>query len=108
MCGLCSMKCKASCIDSKNKIIDNSRCVTCFNCIEVCNRSAMKYTIGKPVNSLIKKEVAFDTKDDFKIVKETNLVSNNQINESKRRFLSASLITGLAAGKLFAQEMCDK
>ena len=107
MCGLCSMKCKASCIDSKNKIIDHSRCVTCFNCIEVCNRSAMKYTIGKPVNSLIKKEVAFDTKDDFKIVKETNLVSNNQINESKRRFLSASLITGLAAGKLFAQEMSD-
>ena len=47
-CGLCSMKCKASCIDSKNKKIDHSRCVTCFNCIESCNRDAMKYRMVLP------------------------------------------------------------
>ena len=83
MCGLCAMKCKASCIDAKNKYIDNSRCVTCFNCIEVCNRSAMKYTNK---------------------ISAVNHSIPNQINESKRRFLSASLITGLAAGKMIAQE----
>ncbi len=36
-CGLCGMRCKASCIDSKNHSIDYSRCIMCFNCIEVEN-----------------------------------------------------------------------
>ncbi|HLW09857.1 MAG TPA: 4Fe-4S binding protein, partial [Fermentimonas sp.] len=80
MCGLCAMKCKASCIDSKNKQIYHSRCVTCFNCIEVCNRDAMRYSVS-------------------------NINHVNHVNESKRRFLSAGLVTGLAVGKLFAQEM---
>ena len=49
-CGLCEKGCKASCIDSKNQVIDHSRCVTCFNCLEKCNFGAIKYTtrrIGK-------------------------------------------------------------
>jgi ferredoxin len=33
---------------------------------------------------------------------------NQPIDESKRRFLSATIITGLAAGKLFAQETTGK
>jgi len=48
LCGLCAMKCKSSCIDSKNKQIDYSRCVTCFNCLESCNRDAMKYRFSLP------------------------------------------------------------
>ena len=46
-CGLCEKGCKASCIDSKNQIIDYSRCVTCFNCIEKCNFGAIKYTVRR-------------------------------------------------------------
>lgn len=42
-CSLCSRTCKAACIDSKNKEIDYTRCVTCFNCIDTCNRNAVKY-----------------------------------------------------------------
>lgn len=91
MCGLCAMKCKASCIDSNNKKVDHNRCVTCFNCIEICNRNAMKYTIGKP-------------KRDVEISPNTI----NSINESKRRFISASLAVGLAAGKLMAQDILPK
>ncbi|MBF6598833.1 MAG: 4Fe-4S dicluster domain-containing protein [Fermentimonas sp.] len=118
MCGLCSMKCKASCIDSKNKKIDHSRCVTCFNCIEVCNRSAMKYTFGMPgnlrfVNETIdtKKEIGaeqeFESESEVGTVSDFNHSGTSKINESKRRFLSASLITGLAASKMFAQELSD-
>lgn len=106
MCGLCSMKCKALCIDSKNKQIDHSRCVTCFNCIEVCNRSAMKYSIGKPASlkpTAVAKKINEKEKEVEKI-SVLNPIITNTINESKRRFLSASLITGLAAGKLLAQE----
>src|SRR5690606_8855630 len=72
MCGLCAMKCKASCIDSKNKIIDHSRCVTCFNCIEVCNRSAMKYTIGRVLHS--------DKKEGIETITELNHSAGNPIN----------------------------
>ena len=45
-CSLCSMKCKSSCIDSAAQTIDYSRCVNCFNCIEACNRNAMRYTLA--------------------------------------------------------------
>lgn len=92
-CGLCSMKCKASCIDAKNKKIDQSRCITCFNCIENCNRDAMKYRFALPWKNNKKQDVqAF-----------TYLKEAQPQDPSKRRFLSASLITGLAAGKLLAQ-----
>ena len=43
-CGLCEKRCKASCIDSRNKLIDYNRCVTCFNCIENCKSGAITYT----------------------------------------------------------------
>lgn len=42
-CGLCARNCKASCIDSKSHKIDYSRCVTCMNCIEKCNKGAIQY-----------------------------------------------------------------
>ncbi len=96
MCGLCSMKCKSSCIDAKNKKIDYNRCVTCFNCIEVCNRDAMKYGLVQSFN--LKKK-------DNQIAEHQPLANN--INESKRRFLSATLITGLAAGKMLAQGVSE-
>ena len=53
-CGLCERKCKSSCIDSKNLTIDQSRCVTCFNCVEACKFDAMRYRYVKP---LAKKQV---------------------------------------------------
>lgn len=43
-CGLCERKCKASCIDSKMKKIDHSRCVDCYNCLSVCHKGALKYS----------------------------------------------------------------
>lgn len=95
------MKCKASCIDSKNKDIDYSRCVTCFNCIEVCKRDAMKYNItdfSKVKESLLPKS----KKQVSAISPETSV---NSVNESKRRFLSATLVTSLAASRLLAQQV---
>ena len=94
MCGLCTMKCKASCIDSKNKKIDYSRCIACFNCIESCHRNAMKYSFIGP-----KKKKSVGTVPAITYLKEVT-----PADESKRRFLSASLVVGLAAGNLIAQE----
>ncbi|MFA5657155.1 MAG: 4Fe-4S dicluster domain-containing protein [Dysgonamonadaceae bacterium] len=84
-CGLCAMKCKASCINSKERIVDYSRCINCFNCIEACNRDAMHY---KPIWS--KKS---EPKESVAV----------EVNQSKRRFLSATFTTGMAATSLLAQ-----
>lgn len=50
-CGLCARKCKASCIDAKNHSIDYSRCVACMDCLESCNKGAIKYTLRKSSNT---------------------------------------------------------
>lgn len=97
-CGLCTMKCKASCLDAKNKKVDYSRCVTCFNCIESCNRDAIKYA---PV--LPRRKRIVDPLPAYSYDKPAK-----SVDTSKRRFLSATLLTALAAGKLIAQETTGK
>ncbi len=42
-CGRCSMRCKSSCIDFLKHDVDVSRCVGCFNCINVCQDDAVSY-----------------------------------------------------------------
>lgn len=86
-CGLCAMKCKASCIDSKKLTVDYSRCINCFNCIDACKRDAMHY---KPIWS--KKS---ETKKEFSV--------DTAVDQSKRRFISATFTTGLAATSMLAQ-----
>lgn len=43
-CGICAKECKSSCIDSKNKTVDMSRCVVCFNCIPSCPTEGITYS----------------------------------------------------------------
>lgn len=45
-CGLCERQCKAGCIDSKAKKVDQSRCVDCYNCLSVCHKHSIKYGLG--------------------------------------------------------------
>lgn len=42
-CGICESVCKAECIDSENKTVDNSSCIRCFNCLTACSSSAIKF-----------------------------------------------------------------
>jgi ferredoxin len=44
-CGLCEKSCKSQCIDSKVMKVDNTRCVSCFNCISACKKGSMKYEL---------------------------------------------------------------
>lgn len=41
-CTQCSRNCKSNCIDLKNKEIDYTRCVMCFDCITNCARGGVK------------------------------------------------------------------
>jgi len=97
-CGLCVMKCKASCVDAKNKKIDYSRCVTCFNCIESCNRDAINYTF---ILQNTKKNNPALTKDD-------NIKKIKSIDSSRRRFLSATLFSLVTGSTLLAQQTTSK
>jgi polyferredoxin len=42
-CVRCEGVCKAVCIDSQAAIIDQSRCVNCFNCLFACPKSVVSY-----------------------------------------------------------------
>lgn len=77
-CGICATKCKASCINSKEHYIDNSRCVDCYNCLDSCNKGALKYSLPLPVKS-------------------TEKVEN--IDNSRRRFITAGVTTATLVPK---------
>ena len=42
-CGLCEKACKSGCIDATARTVDTSRCVACFDCVDVCRHGAMSY-----------------------------------------------------------------
>jgi ferredoxin len=80
-CGACGAKCKSNCIDTKNKEVDFSRCVGCFNCLTVCPGNGVKFSF------------AYSGKD-----QKTNPVEK-QVGSDRRQFLlnSASLSLGVVA-----------
>lgn len=85
-CKLCAMRCKASCIDAATKRIDYSRCVNCFNCLEVCNRKAMAYSFAYPAKWLwpgIKRDRPEDP------------VQEGGYKLSKRKFLLSLFVMGI-------------
>ncbi len=82
-CGLCAMKCKASCIDSKNHKVDHSRCVTCFNCLSSCKKGSLRY--GMPGKTNIN----------------VNPVS---VDAGKRQFLVTALTTVASVPAVWAKD----
>lgn len=95
-CGLCAAKCKASCIDVENMCIDYSRCVVCFNCVDSCKKNALRFRFFN-----VTKKKKSDTIPAYAFPKNTPM-------ESRRRFLSATLFTGLAAGNMVARNVFPK
>lgn len=46
-CGLCEMNCKAHAIDAKNGVVDASKCIDCFNCLDKCHHDALSFGLAK-------------------------------------------------------------
>lgn len=42
-CMKCEQVCKAQCLDSRNNFVDQSRCVSCFNCFTSCPNNGLYY-----------------------------------------------------------------
>ena len=53
-CGRCEWICPAQCIDSANKTLDTSRCVSCFDCLDSCQHGAISYSFRKNLASEFK------------------------------------------------------
>jgi polyferredoxin len=70
VCARCSIDCKANCIRLKNKEIDFSRCVACYDCISVCPAAGIGYRLPQSL----------------KIAKPF------PVNASKRAFLAKSFV----------------
>ena len=85
-CGLCTAVCKGECIDAKNKAVDASRCVTCFNCISACKREAIAFSLPLKVEESGKREEVRGKKDEGQ---ETLATRNSQLatHPRRRRFL---------------------
>ena len=79
-CGLCEKNCRCSAIDAKNKRIDYTKCVTCFNCVYQCKRDAMKYKLAGNIDNVQK------------------------VDTISRRTFIATIATVAAASALQAQE----
>ncbi len=90
-CGACEKGCKASCIDSKNLTIDQSRCVTCFNCIDKCKFGAMEY---RPHRFGAKKETASAPIRDVRVSPSIGTTSSavGVPTVSRRKFISIAAL----------------
>jgi len=80
-CGLCQKACKAGCINAKDKSVDMSRCIACFNCLTACQSNGVLYNSTSNIRSL-------------------------ESDESRRNFLvktTTLLLTGAGLTKVFAQ-----
>lgn len=51
-CRQCERACKAECISMADHVVDGSRCVACFNCVDVCDTHAISYTFRRKRLSL--------------------------------------------------------
>lgn len=46
-CRRCEYVCKAHCIDLSDHVVDSSRCVGCFDCVNACRDGAIRYTTDR-------------------------------------------------------------
>lgn len=91
-CGLCARNCKAACINSKEHKIDYSRCVTCFDCINKCNKGAISYKLAyKPKEAFVDKQVS----------------EQENVDSSRRQFLTVSAVVATAAAVKAQEKTVD-
>ncbi len=48
LCGRCLKACKANCIDLKNRRVDTSRCVNCYDCVSSCANGGLRPRWSNP------------------------------------------------------------
>jgi ferredoxin len=92
-CGLCEKVCKSNCIDSDTKYVDFSRCVSCFNCFDICPSVGLKYELpfaNKPKNENVTVTIPNDRREflsgliSYSLALTTYSVAQNKIEVYKK------------------------
>lgn len=97
-CGLCARNCKSSCIDTIRHKIDYSRCVACMDCIDKCSKGAIKYTWRRSIES---------QSDTAAVNPDVKKEAIDTVDESRRRFLTATATVSVAAAVNAASKTVD-
>jgi polyferredoxin len=77
-CGDCLRSCKAQCIDLRAGELDFSRCVTCYNCVAVCDELGIRYRFQNPLKQ-------------FRVRPRANRPAVSGVNLERRDFLAATV-----------------
>lgn len=96
-CGICGTICKSECIDAKKQTVDVSRCVSCFNCLKVCRKGAIKYKFVIP-SSLKRTSPAYFCESRRKALLFTTTLAGSLISH-KVRALNPAKTTDPAASR---------
>ncbi len=102
-CKLCGRKCRSSCIDMENHVIDYSRCVMCMDCIDTCKEGAIKLGLRKGFKNFLNRTKT-ESANTNKTKGAKNITETKNIQESRRAFITSSAIVATAA-TIKAQEM---
>ena len=95
-CGLCAQKCKSSCINSKGKVVDNSRCVDCFDCLYACHKDAIHYGLRIDSNRFLITEIEDETQKTPAPETPADSAAQSSVDGSRREFVGALVgVTGL-------------
>lgn len=95
-CGLCSRKCKSSCINGKEHKVDYSRCVACMDCINTCKHGAISYQFaygkkcGNTTNNSALKSCKKADESGTNVSTPQNASEENSANMSRREMLTAT------------------
>jgi ferredoxin-type protein NapF len=92
-CNLCERNCKSGCIDKKNKTVDFSRCVTCYNCFTVCPSEGITYKLSftKAKKELEKPDVVDSAKRQFLVSVAVFLVGSSKLVSAQGKIVSKKL-----------------
>lgn len=93
-CGLCSLKCKGYCMDGKNHMIDYSRCINCFDCLDICHHQAISYSLpgrGTQVHTDAPPEAS-----------DNHTSVNVPEDDGRRRFILTSVTTAVTIPRVMA------
>ncbi len=107
-CRKCEHVCKAECINMADHVVDGSRCVACFNCMDVCENRAMRYTwrrkkLALPMMQRVGSAAAAPIADgvgERPVVKDdtggTCAADSCRVGVDRRKFLATGLIVATA------------
>lgn len=82
-CRACEHACKSQCISMADHLVDPSRCVVCFDCVDVCNEGAIRYTTRRKRLSIPMLQ---------RVQPKVGTAANAPVRIDRRRFIATGLL----------------